>query len=142
MGRRRAQGLSLDRHHCGRGCPGRSHGGGHPQHDESDHAAGPVGAHRIPANDSRAAGIADRPPCPETLEKKAGASRPFCYPSYLKDRLTRARYATTLPSSMTRSVLVTSATRRSRNVRAATRTALAAASSQEFLLVPTISVTR
>src|SRR5712672_329804 len=61
---------------------------------------------------------------------------------YLKDRRTRARYAFTLPFSTFRSVFTTSATRRSRSVRAAVSTAFFAASSQDFVLVPITSVTR
>src|SRR6266513_715823 len=64
------------------------------------------------------------------------------HPSYLKDNCTRARYAVTLPFSTFRSVFTTSATRRSRSVRAAVSTAFLAASSQDFVLVPMTSVTR
>src|SRR6266446_4527216 len=63
------------------------------------------------------------------------------HPSYLKDNCTRARYAVTLPFSTFRSVFTTSATRKSRSVRAAVSTAILAASSQDFVLVPIISVT-
>src|SRR6266536_6270722 len=63
------------------------------------------------------------------------------HPSYLKDNCTRARYAVTLPFSTFRSVFTTSATRKSRSVRAAVSTAFRAASSQDFVLVPIISVT-
>src|SRR5258705_135374 len=62
--------------------------------------------------------------------------------SYLNDKDTLARYATTLPSSIFMSSLQTSATRRSRNDLAAVSTAPFAASSQEIGLVPMISVTR
>src|SRR5260370_31533724 len=65
----------------------------------------------------------------------------FAQPSYLKDNCTRARYAFTLPFFTVTSVLTTSATRRSRSDRAAVSTAFLAASSHDFVLVPTISVT-
>src|SRR5258708_5823011 len=65
----------------------------------------------------------------------------LAHPSYLKDNCTRARYAVTLPFSTFRSVFTTSATRKSRSVRAAVSTAFLAASSQDFVLVPIISVT-
>src|SRR5258705_8182873 len=61
--------------------------------------------------------------------------------SYLNDKDTRARYSTTLPSSTLMSSLQTSATRKSRSEFAAISTAFFAASSQEFGLVPMISVT-
>src|SRR5258708_32110557 len=65
----------------------------------------------------------------------------LAHPAYLKDNCTRARYAVTLPFSTFRSVFTTSATRKSRSVRAAVSTAFLAASSQDFVLVPIISVT-
>src|SRR5439155_12699656 len=65
----------------------------------------------------------------------------LAHPLYLKDNCTRARYAVTLPFSTFRSVFTTSATRKSRSVRAAVSTAFLAASSQDFVLVPIISVT-
>src|SRR5437899_9574297 len=65
----------------------------------------------------------------------------LAHPSYLKDNCTRARYAVTLPFSTFRSIFTTSATRKSRSVRAAVSTPFRAASSQDFVLVPIISVT-
>jgi hypothetical protein len=62
--------------------------------------------------------------------------------SYLNESETFARYATTLPPSIFKSSLLTSATRRSRSDAAAVSTAVLAASSQEVALVPMISVTR
>ena len=59
--------------------------------------------------------------------------------TYLNDSETRARYATTLPSSTFMSSFVTSAMRRSRSVFAAVDTAVLAASSQDMVLVPTTS---
>src|SRR5206468_6383287 len=73
------------------------------------------------------------------LSKQALSSP--AHPSYLKDNCTQARYAVTLPFSTFRSVFTTSATRKSRSVRAAVSTAFRAASSQDFVLVPIISVT-
>jgi hypothetical protein len=60
----------------------------------------------------------------------------------LNDNVTLARKAETLPFSTVMSSLLTSATRRSRYVFAAVCTAFLAASSQEVLLLPMISVTR
>src|SRR4029077_10052580 len=65
----------------------------------------------------------------------------LAYPLYLKENCTRARYAVTLTFSTFRSAFTTSATRKSRSVRAAVSTAFLAASSQDFVLVPIISVT-
>src|SRR5438105_5342961 len=62
--------------------------------------------------------------------------------SYLNESDTRARYATTLPSSTFMSSCETSATRSSRSVLAAVSTADLAACSQDTGLVPMISVMR
>jgi hypothetical protein len=51
------------------------------------------------------------------------------------------RKAVTLPASTFMSIFTTSAMRRSRSVLAAVSTALAAASSQDFVLVPMTSTT-
>src|SRR5205807_8756994 len=76
---------------------------------------------RAPCNDARAAG----------------------YSSYLNESATRVRKADTLPSSSTvRSILVTSAMRRSRSDFDAIATARLAASSQESGLTPTTSTIR
>ena len=71
----------------------------------------------------------------------SGASRQSV--SYLNERLSRARYCSTLPSSsIVTSSLVTSATRRSRSEPLAVATALAVASSHDVSLVPMTSMTR
>jgi hypothetical protein len=62
--------------------------------------------------------------------------------SYLKDRATRVRNAVTFPLSTFISILVTSATRRSRSELAAVSTALRPASSQDSSLTPTTSIMR
>src|SRR5712671_3418891 len=61
--------------------------------------------------------------------------------SYLNDSARRARNCTTFPSSIFTSSLLISAMRRSRSDFEATLTALRAASSHEFALVPMTSVT-
>lgn len=79
-----------------------------------------------------------------TRAKAARRDRPaMCVQaSYLNDSETRARKATTLPSSIFMSSFSISATRKSRSELAAVSTALRAASSHDFVLVPMISVTR
>src|SRR5437762_14215539 len=62
-------------------------------------------------------------------------------PSYLKDSCNRVRYSVTLPSSIFTSIFTTSAIRKSRSVPAAVCTAVFAASSQDWALVPMTSVT-
>jgi signal transduction histidine kinase len=62
--------------------------------------------------------------------------------SYLKERATRVRNAVTFPLSTFISILVTSATRRSRSEPAAVSTALIPASSHDVSLTPTTSITR
>ena len=62
--------------------------------------------------------------------------------SYLKESATRVRKAVTFPSSTFISILVTSATRRSRSEPAAVSTAMRPASSQDFSLTPTTSIIR
>ena len=59
--------------------------------------------------------------------------------SYLKESATRVRNPATLPFSTFMSILVTSATRRSRNEPAAVSTALRPASSHDVSLTPTTS---
>src|SRR6516164_7570585 len=59
--------------------------------------------------------------------------------SYLKESATRVRNAATFPFSTFMSILVTSATRRSRNEPAAVSTALRPASSHDVSLTPTTS---
>ena len=59
---------------------------------------------------------------------------------YLKEVVTRARYVATLPSSMVRSNLTTSATLISSSDFAAASIAFLAASSQEIVLTPTSSI--
>src|SRR5437762_11630168 len=61
--------------------------------------------------------------------------------SYLKESCKRVRYSSTLPPSILTSIFTTSAMRRSRSVPEAVSTALFAASSQDFALVPITSVT-
>jgi hypothetical protein len=62
--------------------------------------------------------------------------------SYLKESATRVRNAVTFPFSTLMSILVTSATRRSRREAAAVSTALRPASSHDFSLTPTTSTIR
>jgi hypothetical protein len=61
------------------------------------------------------------------------------YDSYLKESDTRLRKAVTFPFSTFMSILVTSATRRSRSDSAAVSTAFRPASSHDFSLTPTTS---
>src|SRR5467141_2977114 len=82
--------------------------------------------------------VGDRSVLNEPLEVQAWSEFQL---SYLKDSITRARYACTLPSSTFMSNFTTSATRRSRSVLAAVSTAFLAASSQDFVLVPITSTT-
>jgi len=67
---------------------------------------------------------------------------PWRYFSYLKESATLVRNAETVPFSTVKSILVTSAMRRSRMDCAAVSTARLAASSQETLLTPTTSTMR
>ena len=62
--------------------------------------------------------------------------------SYLNESATRVRNAVTFPSSTFMSILVTSATRRSRSEPAAVSTAMRPASSHDFSLTPTTSIIR
>src|SRR5450631_1123583 len=62
--------------------------------------------------------------------------------SYLNESATRVRNAMTFPSSTFMSILVTSATRRSRIEPAAVSTARRPASSHDFSLIPTTSTIR
>ena len=62
--------------------------------------------------------------------------------SYLNESATRVRKAVTFPFSTLMSILVTSATRRSRSEPAAVSTAMRPASSHDFSLTPTTSITR
>ena len=83
-------------------------------------------------------------PAPSRSEQPKPSPGPGCNPpvrvflisyqsaSYLKDRATRVRNAVTFPLSTFISILVTSATRRSRSELAAVSTALRPASSQTF----------
>src|SRR5947207_5414666 len=82
--------------------------------------------------------VGDRSVLNEPLEVQACSEFQL---SYLKDSITRARYACTLPSSTFMSSFTISATRRSRSVLAAVSTAFFAASSQDFVLVPITSTT-
>ena len=104
-------------------------------------------APRTPAPNSESQGrvgrrSSHRVPDPRQRRHRRRRGPACCQASYLKDSETRARYATTLPSSTFMSSLLTSATRRSRNDFAAVSTALVAASPQDTVLVPMISVTR
>jgi ABC transporter substrate binding protein len=62
--------------------------------------------------------------------------------SYLNERATRVRNAVTFPFSTLMSILVTSATRKSRSEPAAVSTAFRPASSHDFSLTPTTSTIR
>jgi len=80
-----------------------------------------------------------RPSPPRTSGGRTACVRPRTpddQASYLNESETFARYATTLPPSIFKSSLLTSATRRSRSDAAAVSTAVLAASSQEVALVP------
>src|SRR5688500_9319350 len=75
------------------------------------------------------------------VDQQRGISLAYFLSSYLNETLSLVRKASTLPFSITRSCSTTSATRRSRSVREARRIAAAAASSQDFGLVPISSRT-